>query len=63
MVKYGKIHILTNQKHNNMTEKNKISEFITFPTTFENYKWYKPILVFIVTAIMYLILKKVLILT
>lgn len=39
-----------------MTEKNKISEFITFPTTFENYKWYKPILVFIVTAIMYLIL-------
>ena len=39
-----------------MTEKNKISKFITFPTTFENYKWYKPILVFIVTAIMYLIL-------
>lgn len=36
-----------------MTEKN---EFITLPTTFENYKWYKPILVFIIGAVVYLIL-------
>ena len=36
-----------------MTEK---SEFITFPKTFEKYKWYKPILVFIIGVIAYLIL-------
>ena len=36
-----------------MTEK---SEFITFPKTFEKYKWYKPILVFIIGVITYLIL-------
>ena len=36
-----------------MTEK---SEFITFSKTFEKYKWYKPILVFIIGVITYLIL-------
>ena len=36
-----------------MTEK---LEFITFPKTFEKYKWYKPILVFIIGVITYLIL-------
>lgn len=38
-----------------MTENNKISDYITFPKTFENYKWYKPILVFIVALIMFLV--------
>lgn len=38
-----------------MSEKNKISDFITFPKTFDNYKWYKPILVFIVGFILSLI--------
>lgn len=40
-----------------MTEKN---EFITLPTTFENYKWYKPILVFIIGAVVYIILSIIL---
>ena len=31
---------------------NEISDFITYPRTFENYKWYKPILVIIVTVIL-----------
>lgn len=31
---------------------NKISEFVTFPKTFENYKWHKPILVMLLTLIM-----------
>ena len=35
-----------------MTEK---SDFITYPATFENYKWYKPILVIIVTIVMFAI--------
>lgn len=35
---------------------NKNSEFITFPRTFEKYKWYKPILVFIIGLVIYLIL-------
>lgn len=39
-----------------MTENNKISDYITFPRTFDNYKWYKPILVFIVALIIYIIL-------
>ena len=32
-------------------------EYITFPRTFENYRWYKPILVLIVGAIVYAILQ------
>ena len=40
-----------------MTEK---SDFITLPTTFENYKWYKPILVFIIGVIIYVILSLIL---
>ena len=32
-------------------------EYITFPRTFENYRWYKPILVFIIGAIVYVILQ------
>ena len=42
-----------------MKEKNKIAEYITFPRTFENYKWYKPILVFIIALIIYFILNYV----
>lgn len=44
-----------------MTEKNTISDYITFPTTFENYKWYKPILVFIVGLVMFAIFSALLI--
>ena len=39
-----------------MSMNDKISDYITFPTTFENYRWYKPILVFIVTFIIMCIL-------
>lgn len=38
----------------------KIQEFITLPKTFENYKWYKPILVLIATTVIYLILLAIL---
>ncbi len=39
-----------------MSENNNISDFITFPKTFENYKWYKPIAVFILFFIIMAIL-------
>ena len=39
-----------------MTINDKISDYITFPRTFENYKWYKPILVFILTLIITIII-------
>ena len=35
----------------------KISDFITFPKTFDNYKWYKPLLVLVVALIIYGILQ------
>ena len=38
-----------------------ISEFITFPKSFEKYRWYKPILVFIIALIIYFILTLVLV--
>ena len=34
----------------------KISDYLTYPKTFENYKWYKPILVFIVAFVVIMIL-------
>lgn len=34
----------------------KISDYITYPKTFDNYKWYKPILVLIITFIVMFIL-------
>lgn len=43
-----------------MTENNKITEFITFPKTFEKYRWYKPILVFIIGLIIMLIFQLIL---
>ncbi len=43
-----------------MTENNNNSEYITFPRSFEKYKWYKPILVFILTLIIFLVLSIVL---
>lgn len=43
-----------------MTDKG-ISEFITFPKSFEKYRWYKPILVFIIALIIYFILTLVLV--
>ena len=44
-----------------MTENNKISEFISFPKTFEKYRWYKPILVFIIGFIIMLLINAALI--
>ena len=41
-----------------MTEK---SDFITLPASFENYKWYKPILVIIATIVMFAIFSGILI--
>lgn len=38
-----------------MSMKNKISDYITFPTTFENYAWYKPLIVIIITFFIMLI--------
>lgn len=44
-----------------MTENNKkISDYITFPTTFENYRWYKPIIVVILGLIILLLLNALL---
>ena len=46
-----------------MTENDKeISDYITFPRTFEKYKWYKPILVFIVGLILLLIFQLIVLL-
>ena len=42
-----------------MTMNDRIADYITFPKTFENYRWYKPILVFIVSLIITLILSAV----
>ena len=39
-----------------MTMNEKIADYITFPKTFENYRWYKPILVFILTLVIMFIL-------
>ena len=39
----------------------EISEYTTFTRTFEKYKWYNPILVFIIGAIIFLILGIILI--
>ena len=39
-----------------MSMKNKISDYITFPTTFENYAWYKPLIVIIITFFIMLVL-------
>lgn len=39
-----------------MTISDRIPDYITFPKTFENYRWYKPILVLIVSFIIMLIL-------
>ena len=39
-----------------MTINDKITDYITFPRTFENYRWYKPVIVFIVTFIIMFIL-------
>ncbi len=36
--------------------KNEISDYITFPKTFESYRWYKPIIVFILFFIIMIIL-------
>jgi len=38
---------------------NKVQDYITIGRTFENYKWYKPLLTIIVTIIIYLILNTV----
>ena len=40
-----------------MTEKREIPDYITFGRTFENYRWYKPILVMIIFVILYIIIQ------
>ena len=35
------------------------SDFTTFPRTFKNYKWYKPILVFVIGLILYLVVSAI----
>ncbi|WP_407416258.1 CPBP family intramembrane glutamic endopeptidase [Methanobrevibacter sp.] len=42
-----------------MKENNETSEYITFPKTFENYKWYKPILVLILGLVIMIILDSI----
>ena len=45
-----------------MSENNyKIPDYITFGKTFEKYKWYKPILVFVIGLIIYVLLQLVMI--
>ena len=39
-----------------MSINDKISEYITFPRTFESYAWYKPIIVFILANIVMFII-------
>lgn len=39
-----------------MSENNKTPNYITFPRTFEKYRWYKPILVFIIGFILMMII-------
>ena len=43
-----------------MTENNEITDYITFPKTFKEYRWYKPILVFIIGFIIMIILQGIL---
>lgn len=45
-----------------MTVNDKISDYITFPRTFEKYGWYKPILVLIITLIIMAVIQGLLIL-
>lgn len=40
---------------------NQIQDFVTYGRTFEQYKWYKPILTFIITGIIYIILNVILV--
>ena len=44
-----------------MTKNDKISDYITFPRTFENYRWYKPIIVFLLSFIITMVLNLVVI--
>ena len=39
---------------------NKFPDYVTFPRTFEKYKWYKPLLVIILGAILYLVFQVIL---
>ena len=45
-----------------MIKKDEISDYITFPRTFKKYKWYKPILVMILTAVLTLVFQGILVL-
>ncbi|MBE6499181.1 MAG: CPBP family intramembrane metalloprotease [Methanobrevibacter thaueri] len=40
---------------------NKFSDYITFPRTFDKYKWYKPLIVLVIGAIIYLALQMLLV--
>lgn len=41
---------------------NKFPDYITFPRTFENYKWYKPLLVIVLGVIMFFVCQIILVL-
>ena len=40
---------------------NKFPDYVTFPRTFEKYKWYKPLIVMVIVAILYLIFQIILV--
>ncbi len=42
-----------------MSITDRISDYVTFPRTFENYAWYKPIIVFIIATILMFIIQGV----
>ncbi|WP_407431711.1 CPBP family intramembrane glutamic endopeptidase [Methanobrevibacter sp.] len=44
-----------------MTNDDKTPDYITFPKTFENYRWYKPIIVLILSSIIMLILQSIIV--
>ncbi len=44
-----------------MTEnENKFPDYVTFPRTFENYKWYKPLITIVLVAILYIVFETIL---
>ena len=44
-----------------MTEnENKFPDYVTFPRTFENYKWYKPLIRIVLVVILYLVFEAIL---
>ncbi len=43
-----------------MTEnENKFPDYVTFPRTFENYKWQKPLITIVLVAILYIVFETI----